>query len=133
MGLERFTIEIPEADLDDLRARLERVRWPGDFANDTWAYGAPQSYLEKLVAYWCDEFDWRAQEEAMNAFSHYRVTLDGIPIHFLREPGRGPAPIPLILTHGWPWTFWDFQQVIRPLADPARFGGDPRALPSRRL
>jgi pimeloyl-ACP methyl ester carboxylesterase len=61
----------------------------------------------------------------MNTFSHYKITIDDVPIHFIHEPGKGPKPIPLILSHGWPWTFWDFQKVIRPLTDPASFGGDP--------
>lgn len=75
--------------------------------------------------YWRDGYDWRAAERAINAFAHYRVTIDGLPIHFIREPGRGPAPMPIVLTHGWPWTFWDFHRVIGPLADPAAHGGDP--------
>ena len=61
----------------------------------------------------------------MNTFAHYKADIDGIPIHFIHEPGRGPNPMPLILTHGWPWTFWDMRHVIRPLADPAAHGGDP--------
>ncbi len=120
-----FTIAIPEATLTDLRERLTRVRWPNDFANDNWAYGANAAYLKELVAYWRDGYDWRAQEKAMNAFTHYKTTIDDVPIHFIHEPGKGPNPMPLILTHGWPWTFWDFHKVIRPLTDPAAFGGDP--------
>ena len=120
-----FTIAIPESTLTDLQERLARVRWPNDFANDNWAYGANAAYLKELVAYWQDGYDWRAQEKAMNAFAHYKTTINDVPIHFIHEPGKGPKPIPLILTHGWPWTFWDFHKVIRPLTDPAAFGGDP--------
>ena len=61
----------------------------------------------------------------MNRYANYRVELDGIPIHFVHERGRGPAPMPMILTHGWPWTFWDYERVIGPLSDPAAHGGDP--------
>jgi pimeloyl-ACP methyl ester carboxylesterase len=61
----------------------------------------------------------------MNEFDHFQVTLEGIPIHYLHIPGKGPDPVPLVLTHGWPWTFWDFQHLLRPLSDPASFGGDP--------
>ena len=82
-------------------------------------------YLEEMVAYWRDQYDWRKHEAEINRFAHYRTTIDGVPIHFIHEPGKGPKPIPLILSHGWPWTFWDLQKVIRPLADPAAFGGDP--------
>jgi len=120
-----FAIDIPEADLEDLRFRLLRTRWPMDLDNAQWRYGVSRAYLEDLVGYWIDGYDWRAQEAAMNGFSHFRVKLDDIPIHFIHERGKGPAPMPLILTHGWPSTFWDLRKLIRPLADPAAFGGDP--------
>lgn len=123
---EPFTINIPDSELEELRRRLRATRWPHDYANADWSYGTPVAWLRELVDYWLNEYDWRAVEREMNAFSHYRVKIDDVPIHFIREPGRGPNPIPIILTHGWPWTFWDFHKVIRPLADPASYGGDPR-------
>ncbi|HZP45998.1 MAG TPA: epoxide hydrolase [Candidatus Binataceae bacterium] len=122
---ERFTIAVPDAALDDLRERLKRTRFPRDFGNPHWEYGAQTDYIRELVEYWRTQYDWRAHERAMNSFSHYRTTIDDIPIHFIHEPGKGPRPMPLILSHGWPWTFWDLHKVIRPLADPAAFGGDP--------
>ena len=122
---EPFRIAVPEDTLQDLRERLARVRWPADFANANWEYGANRDYLMELVQYWCHGYDWRRHEQAMNTFSHYKTTIDDVPIHFIHEPGKGPKPIPLILTHGWPWTFWDFHKMIRPLSDPAAFGGDP--------
>jgi pimeloyl-ACP methyl ester carboxylesterase len=124
MQKESFRIAVPDSVLDDLRQRLAKTRWPIDFANENWAYGTNRNYLEELVRYWLDEYDWRKHEQQINAFSHYKVTIDGVPIHFIIEPGKGPKPIPLILSHGWPWTFWDLSKVIRPLADPAAFGGD---------
>ncbi len=125
MGAEPFRIEIPEAKLDDLRERLHRTRWAPDFANEDWRYGTQGRYLRELVGYWLEGYDWRAQERAMNAYPHFRARIDGIPIHFMHVRGRGPRPIPLVLTHGWPWTFWDFQRVIGPLSDPGAHGGDP--------
>ena len=125
MQPELFTIDVPQAVLDDLAERLRRTRWPVDYANDDWRYGTNRAYLEELVDHWLNRYDWRVHEAAMNAFANYKVTLDGVPIHFVHEKGKGPNPIPLILTHGWPWTFWDFNQTIRPLTDPAAFGGDP--------
>ena len=125
MDAKPFTIAIPDATLTDLQERLRRTRYPIDFANENWAYGTNRAYLEEVVAYWRDHYDWRKHEAEMNRFAHYRTTIDGIPIHFIHERGKGPKPIPLILSHGWPWTFWDLQKVIRPLADPAAFGGDP--------
>ncbi len=62
----------------------------------------------------------------MNSYANYKATIQGAPIHFIHEPGKGPKPIPIVLSHGWPWTYWDYEKVIRPLADPAAFGGDPR-------
>ena len=120
-----FTIHIADEVLDDLRERLTRTRWAEDFANDEWAYGTNGAYLRELVAYWLEHYDWRTHEAAMNAFSHYRTTIEGVPVHFIHEPGTGPQPMPIILNHGWPWTFWDLNKVIRPLADPAAFGADP--------
>lgn len=122
---EQFEIAIPDAEVDDVTDRLRRTRWAADFANDGWAYGVPDGYLRELVEYWTDAYDWRRHEAAMNAFEHWRAELDGIPIHYLRARGRGPAPLPVILTHGWPWTFWDYAKVVAPLADPAAHGGDP--------
>ena len=120
-----FAIDIPDADLDDLRVRLTRTRLADDFANETWAYGVERSWLADLLEYWRDGFDWRAVEADMNRFDHFRTDVDGTRVHYLRVAGTGPRPLPLVLTHGWPWTFWDFRKVIEPLADPGRFGGDP--------
>ncbi len=128
-AVERFEINVPQDALDDLDDRLRRTRFADDFGNDDWTFGVPGDYLRAIVEHWRERFDWRAQEAAMNRFDHYRVDIDGIPIHFVHERGRGPAPMPLILTHGWPWTFWDYEHLIAPLADPAAFGGDP-ATPS---
>jgi pimeloyl-ACP methyl ester carboxylesterase len=123
--VEQFEISIPQSDINDLRSRLERTRFADDFANESWRYGVEGNYLRELVAYWHDSFDWGAVEADINSFPHYRVEIEDIPIHFMHVRGVGPSPLPLVLTHGWPWTFWDFHKVIRPLADPASFGGDP--------
>jgi pimeloyl-ACP methyl ester carboxylesterase len=124
-GVSPFEISIPEDTLDDLVGRLRRTRFAEDFGNEDWSFGVPGSYLRALVEHWVSQFEWRAQEAAMNQFAHYRADLDGVPIHFVHERGHGPAPMPLILTHGWPWTFWDYGQLIGPLANPEAFGGDP--------
>ncbi|MGH8007863.1 MAG: epoxide hydrolase family protein [Candidatus Binatia bacterium] len=125
MQKQPFRIAIPDAVLTDLQERLARTRWPADYANENWAYGANRAYLQEVVEYWRHGYDWRKHEQEMNTFSNYKVTIDDVPIHFIHEPGKGPNPMPLILTHGWPWTYWDLRKVIRPLADPASFGGDP--------
>ncbi len=122
---EPFTVDIPETALVDLRERLQRTRLAPEFANDDWRFGTNGAYLQELLDYWATDFDWRTQEAAINQFSNYKTTIDGVPVHFIYEKGKGPNPTPLILSHGWPWTFWDWHKVIGPLTDPAAYGGDP--------
>ena len=124
MGIEPFRIDVPEADLEDLRRRLLRTRWAEDFANDGWQYGMNGAYLRELVGYWRETYDWRVHERAINAHPQFRVVIDEVPIHFLHVRGKGPRCIPLVLNHGWPWTFWDFRKLIGPLTDPAAHGGE---------
>lgn len=123
--LEPSPINVSDELLADLQNRLKSTRWPLDAGNDDWFYGVSRNYLEGLVDYWINEFDWRKSEKAINAYEHYKVDVDGVPVHFMRKPGVGPNPVPLILSHGWPWTFWHWSKVIDPLADPGAFGGDP--------
>ena len=123
--MTRFSIHVPDETLDDLRRRLALTRWPDDAGNEDGYYGVDRRYLQQLVEYWHDAYDWRAAEAAINAYEHHRVDVGGVPVHFMRRPGAGPAPTPLVLTHGWPWTFWHWSKVVDPLADPAAHGGDP--------
>ena len=125
MSYEPYSISIPEADIADLRQRLQRTRLAPEFANDAWAYGTNGKYLAELLRYWASDYDWRRHERAINAYANFKTTIEGIPIHFIHEKGKGPKPIPLVLSHGWPWTFWDWHKVIGPLTDPAAHGGDP--------
>jgi pimeloyl-ACP methyl ester carboxylesterase len=119
-------LRVEQSAIDDLMARLQRTRWSPEIGNSRWEYGANGAFLKDLVEYWQRGFDWRKQEAEINRYAHFRLdVIDGVPIHFIRESGKGPAPMPLILTHGWPWTFWDWHQLIGPLTDPARYGGDP--------
>jgi pimeloyl-ACP methyl ester carboxylesterase len=122
---EPYVVAIDDDVLTDLDERLRRARFPRDLENSDWSYGTNGAYLRELVDYWIDGYDWQARQQSMNQLSHQRVTIDGVPIHFVHQPGRGPAPLPIILSHGWPWTFWDYRDVIGPLSDPAAFGGDP--------
>jgi pimeloyl-ACP methyl ester carboxylesterase len=123
--LEPTSIHVSDEVLAGLRQRLELTRWPEDVGNEDWYYGVNRAYLEELVDYWRTGYDWRTAEAAINAYEQYRVEVEGVPVHFMRKPGVGPRPIPLILTHGWPWTFWHWSKVIDPLADPGAYGGDP--------
>lgn len=119
-----FRIDVAETVLEDLRERLARTRWTPDLANDDWAYGASAGYVRDLADHWLHKYDWRKREAMMNRFAHFRTEIDGQPIHFIHERGRGPNPMPIILTHGWPWSFWDYHKIIGPLTDPAAYGGD---------
>jgi pimeloyl-ACP methyl ester carboxylesterase len=124
-SLEPSPIHVSDELLADLQIRLKSTRWPLDAGNDDWFYGVSRNYLEELIDYWINQFDWRKSENAINAYEHYKIDVDGVPVHFMRKPGIGPNPMPLILSHGWPWTFWHWSKVIDPLADPSAFGGDP--------
>jgi pimeloyl-ACP methyl ester carboxylesterase len=123
--LEPVPIHVADDVLADLRQRLELTRWPDDMGDEDWSYGVNRAFLRELVGYWCTGYDWRAAEAAINAYEHYHLGIEGVPVHFMRKPGVGPEPRPLILTHGWPWTFWHWSKVIDPLADPGAHGGDP--------
>jgi pimeloyl-ACP methyl ester carboxylesterase len=121
-----FALHVLEADLADLRERLARTRFPDHAPGDAWAYGADVGYLRQLTEYWRNDFDWRAEEAALNAFPQFRVPLDGIDLHYLHVPGVGPDPMPLLLLHGWPGSVFEFLEIIPRLTDPQRFGGDAR-------
>jgi pimeloyl-ACP methyl ester carboxylesterase len=125
-GVESFTIALPENGLRDLRARLRLSRFPEQIAGSGWTYGADIEYLKALVAYWADGFDWRAEERKLNAFHHYRASVDGCRIHFIHERGAGPQPTPLLMLHGWPSSFIQFAKIIPLLTHPAVHGA-PRA------
>jgi len=119
-----FTLHVPEADIADLRERLARTRFPDQAPAAPWAYGADLAYMRDLVAYWREEFDWRAWEARLNAFPQFKSNLHGIDLHYLHVPGKGPDPKPLLLLHGWPGSVFEFIDIIPRLTDPAAFGGD---------
>jgi pimeloyl-ACP methyl ester carboxylesterase len=123
--LEPYSVAVEESVLEDLKRRIHATRWSLDLDNEDSIYGISNEYLKPLVEYWADRFDWRAVERTINSYTQYRPEIQGTPVYFIREPGVGPNPIPLVLSHGWPWTFWDFSKVIKPLADPGAYGGDP--------
>ena len=124
MDVRPFTIAIEDGVLEDLQKRLADTRWPDEIPNTGWDYGSNLGYLKELVEYWRNKFDWRAQEAKLNAFNHFKSKVDGLDIHFIHEKGKGPNPIPLIITHGWPSCFFEMTKIIPLLADPASHGGD---------
>lgn len=108
--MQPFTIAVPETTLDDLRLRLARTRWPDDGAG--WEYGTNLAYMKDLVDYWEHSYDWRAREAELNRFAHFRTEINGTGIHFVHERGKGPDPVPLLLLHGWPDSFYRYHRVI---------------------
>jgi pimeloyl-ACP methyl ester carboxylesterase len=125
MDYTPFVVDVAQATLDDLRERLARTRWPDEVADAGWEYGASLGYMRELVDYWRTGFDWRAAERAMNAAPHFRARVDGVGIHLIHQRGRGPAPMPLLITHGWPSSFVEMLALVPLLADPGAHGGDP--------
>ena len=122
MGIEPFTIPFSQPAVDDLRDRIRRTRWPDEIPGANWEYGVDLSFLRQICEYWRDRFDWKAQVERFSAFHHYRYSSEDLGIHFIYERGKGPAPIPLILTHGWPGSFVEMMRIIPLLTDPASYG-----------
>jgi pimeloyl-ACP methyl ester carboxylesterase len=122
---EAFRMNVPEAAIEDLRRRLTHTRFPDQTPGDPWAYGTPVAYMQALVDYWRDAFDWRSHERHLNSFPQYRVQLDGIGLHYLHVPGKGPNPVPLLLMHGWPGSVFEFLDAIPYLTNPGSFGGNP--------
>lgn len=118
-----FQIEVPVETLELIRRQVASYAWHEMPDDGGWAYGANLAYMKELCAYWLDEFDWRVQEAAINRFAHFIAPVDGIDLHFMHEKGSGPAPMPLIISHGWPGSIVEFLKIIEPLAHPERFGG----------
>jgi pimeloyl-ACP methyl ester carboxylesterase len=120
-----FRIDVPQADLDDLRERLARTRWPGPLPGDGWRRGVPVDHLRELAEHWRSGYDWRAYEARLNEFPQFITEIDGQDIHFLQVRSRQPDALPLLLTHGWPNSMVEFIELIGPLTDPPAYGGDP--------
>jgi microsomal epoxide hydrolase len=123
---EPFTIAVPDEILNDVRQRLAATRWPDEIPGAPWQYGTSLAYLKELVDYWQRHYDWRAQERRLNSFRQYRVQLDDLTLHYIHQPGVGPQPLPLVISHGWPGSIYEFVHILGPLTDPARYGGDPQ-------
>ncbi len=122
MEITEYRIDVPQADLDDLRDRLARTRWPRELPGVGWERGTPVGYLRELATYWRDGFDWRAAEARLNVFPQFTIEIDGQEIHFLHVRSRHADALPLLVSHGWPSSVVEFEKIITPLVDP----DDPR-------
>jgi len=123
-SIKPFTLAVPDETLAQIRQRVANYPWHEMPDDGGWSYGANLDYMKEFCAYWVEEYDWRAHEAKFNGFNNFKTPIDGINVHFICEKGSGPAPMPLILSHGWPGTIVEFLDVIEPLAHPERFGGD---------
>jgi pimeloyl-ACP methyl ester carboxylesterase len=125
MPVDSFSIPFSPHAVDDLRDRLRRTRWLDEIPESAWTYGFDRQSLRDICEYWRDHFDWEGQVKRLSAMHHYRYLSHDTTIHFIHERGKGPDPIPLILTHGWPGSFVEMEAIIPLLTDPAAHGGDP--------
>ncbi len=122
--VEPYRIEIADAELNDLRDRLARTRWPERETVNDWSQGVPLAYAQELCEYWRTDYDWRRAEAQLGAVPQFRTELDGLGVHFLHARSPHPDALPLLLTHGWPGSVAEFMKVIGPLVDPPAHGGD---------
>ena len=123
MSVSRMAIHLPDSLLADLNRRLDATRWPDEIEGAGWSQGTDLAYMRALAAYWRQGFDWRRQEAALNALPQVRVAVDGLRIHAVHIRGRGPKPLPLVITHGWPGSFVEMVKIVPLLTDPAAHGG----------
>jgi len=124
-GISPYVVQIPQHDLDDLATRLQRVRWPDELEGTGWGYGVPRTYVEQLLEYWRDGYEWRAHEARLNEHAQFVTEIDGQRIHFLHVRSAEPNALPLICTHGWPMSVFEYLDLIAPLTDPRAHGADP--------
>lgn len=121
--LKPFRVNIPQAKIDHIIKRVREAEWPERLDSDDWRYGANWDYMRSLAKYWVEQFDWRKAEANLNRYPQFLARVGDYDIHFYYVKGRGPKPMPLILTHGWPGSVFEFLEAIGPLSDPASFGG----------
>ncbi len=123
-AIEPFTISVPQAEIDDLRRRLDHVRWPEKETVGDWSQGAPLTKVKALCDHWRTQYDWRRLESRLNGLGNFRTTIDGLPIHFLHVRSPRADALPLLMTHGWPGSVVEFMKVAGPLSDPESLGGN---------
>ena len=122
-NIEDFRIQVPQQVLDDLQLRLKLTRLPDQLNDAGWHYGTELGYLRELLDYWQNRFDWRKAEDGLNRFNHYRTEVDGIRLHFIHQRSKHENALPLVLSHGWPGSIYEFHKIIAPLTDPQSHGG----------
>jgi pimeloyl-ACP methyl ester carboxylesterase len=119
-----YTVDIPQATLDDLKTRIANTRWPEKEAVDDWSQGIPLAYTQELATYWAEEYDWRRWERTLNGWDQFITSIDDIDVHFLHIRSPHENALPMVITHGWPGSIVEFHKVIGPLTDPTAHGGN---------
>ena len=121
-----FTVSIPDSEIDDVKQRLARTRWPDPETVGDWSQGVRVENARSLVDYWERGYDWRRFESELNRFPQFLTEIEGLDIHFIHVRSNNPSAMPLILTHGWPGSVVEFLKLIGPLTDPVSSGArDP--------
>ena len=120
--VKEFTIHVQDSVLADLKSRLERARLPDQIPGSGWDYGSDRAYMDELLEYWRTEYDWRKHEAALNALPHFKADIDGIDMHFVHLRSKEADAMPLVITHGWPGSVYEFMEVVGPLTDPVAHG-----------
>jgi hypothetical protein len=120
-----FRVDIPQGTIDRILSRVREAQWPDRLDAADWRYGTNWDYMKALAKYWAEQYDWRKAEANLNRYPQFLARVGDFDIHFYHVKGRGPKPVPLILTHGWPGSVLEFLEAIGPLSDPASFGGSP--------
>ncbi|MFF2482355.1 epoxide hydrolase family protein [Paenibacillus sp. NPDC058071] len=123
--MKPFSVTISEEEIQELKLRLSLSRLPDEMPDAAWEYGIPLGLMREILHEWKVKFDWRAVEDRINSHSNYKATIDGMDIHFVHERGEGENPLPLLIPHGWPGSFYEMLDLIPYLTHPSRFGGDP--------
>ena len=124
-AIHPFEISITDDVLADLRDRLRETRWPDELDDIGWDQGIPLGYVQELCHTWLHDYDWREREKLFNSWPQFHTAIDGVDVHFLHLRSPHAGAVPMVMTHGWPGTFADFQKVIDRLVDPTTDGGDP--------
>ena len=123
-AIRRFTIDIPEAEIEDLRRRIATTRWPEKETVADYSQGVPLATMQALAEYWRSEYDFGRLEARLNAVPHFVTEIDGLDIHFIHVKSPNENALPMIITHGWPGSVVEMLNVVGPLTDPTAYGGD---------
>jgi pimeloyl-ACP methyl ester carboxylesterase len=122
-AIQPFRVNIPEADLADLKRRLAATRWPDKETVGDQSQGVQLAKLQELVRYWSTDYDWRSAEATLNAYPQFTTNIDGVDIHFIHVRSHHPNAMPLIIAHGWPGSVFEQIKLIGPLTDPTKYDG----------